>query len=63
MPILNSFEYIFWLKKWLSEIKKKSVRREAESQLLEAEGGVIDFGDEADCASIVAAARGLEGAR
>ena len=50
------------MKKWLDAIKKKSDRSEAENQLLEAEGGIIDFGDEVDCASVVAAARGLESA-
>ena len=52
------------MKNWLSDIKKKdpAQRTLSESQLLEAEGGRIDFSDEADCASIVAAARGLEGA-
>lgn len=50
------------MKKWLSQIKKTGDRSEAENQLLEAEGGVIDFADEADCAAVVAAARGLEGA-
>lgn len=46
------------MKKWMDEIRKKpeEARTLIETQLLEVEGGAIDFTDEADLSGILAAA-------
>ena len=47
---------------WMKAIREKAQRTQTEDMLLEAEGGAIDFSDEADLAPIVHAARfGAEG--
>ena len=45
------------LRTWMKELRAKSVRTPTEELLLSAEGGGIDFSDEADLAPIVHAAR------
>lgn len=45
------------MRTWMKELRAKSVRTPTEELLLSAEGGGIDFSDEADLAPIVHAAR------
>lgn len=50
------------MRSWMKAIRAKERRTATEDMLLEAEGGAIDFSDEADLAPIVHAARfGAEG--
>ena len=45
------------MRTWMKELRAKPARTQTEELLLSAEGGTIDFADEADLAPIVHAAR------